>query len=177
MIDIAAQIEAVHREVGTRSTEDGEVVGLLLRRDYDAPVQDVWEALTDPDRVKRWFYPLSGDLRPGGDFQLEGNAGGRILSCEAPRLLKVTFGAETSVLEVRLSPGGEGATTLELEHTVPLAMAGSGAGALYVGPGWDGGLLALGLFLEGEVAGDPSRRRTRPRPRNSPGSRSTPGPR
>ena len=31
-------------------------------------------------------------------------------------------------------------------------MAGSGAGALYVGPGWDGAFLALDLFLRGEVA-------------------------
>ena len=31
----------------------------------------------------------------------------------------------------------------------------SGAGALWVGPGWDGGLLGLALFLAGEVAEDP----------------------
>lgn len=34
-------------------------------------------------------------------------------------------------------------------------MAGSGAGALYVGPGWDGALMALGLFLDGKVVDDP----------------------
>jgi hypothetical protein len=34
-------------------------------------------------------------------------------------------------------------------------MAGSGAGALFVGPGWDGALLALGLFVRGEVSDDP----------------------
>ncbi|GGS68421.1 activator of HSP90 ATPase [Planobispora rosea] len=155
MIDIAAQIKTVHREVGIRSIDGTENVAVLLRRDYDAPVREVWEALTDPGHVKRWFYPLGGDLRPGGTFQLEGNAGGRILHCEPHHLLRVTFGAETSVVELRLSPGGEGSTTLELEHTVPLEMAGSGAGALYVGPGWDGAFLALGLFVAGEVADDP----------------------
>jgi hypothetical protein len=67
----------------------------------------------------------------------------------------VTFGGESSIVEVRLSPNGDGVTTLELEHTVPIEMAQSGAGALWVGPGWDGGLLALGLFLADEVAGDP----------------------
>ncbi|RAY13021.1 ATPase [Actinomadura craniellae] len=154
MIDIIAEINALHREVGRQTTDTGEVVSVRVRRDYDATAEDVWDALTDPDRVKRWFYPLSGDLRVGGNFQLEGNAGGQILRCEPPRLLRVTFGSEISVVEVRLSPEGEG-TTLELEHTVPLAMAGSGAGALYVGPGWDGAFLALGLFLAGEVADDP----------------------
>ncbi|MEU8206544.1 SRPBCC family protein [Streptosporangium sp. NPDC049046] len=155
MIDIIAQINAINREVGNRPTADGEAVGVLLRRRYEAPIHDVWEALTDPDRMKRWFLPISGELRVGGDFQLEGNAGGRILRCEPPSLLKVTFGGESSLVELRLSPDGEEATTLELEHTVPLEMAGSGAGALYVGPGWDGALMALGLFVAGEVSDDP----------------------
>jgi hypothetical protein len=34
-------------------------------------------------------------------------------------------------------------------------MAQSGAGALYVGPGWDGALMGLGLLLRGEAVGDP----------------------
>ena len=155
MIDISNQIDAIHREVGSRSAESGEVVSVLLRRGYDAPVDDVWDAVTDPDRIKRWFMPISGDLREGGNFQLEGNAGGRILRCEPPRLLRATFGGETSVVELRLIPDGDGATTFELEHTVPIEMAGSGAGALYVGPGWDGALMGLGLFLAGTVADDP----------------------
>jgi len=155
VIDISNQIDAIHREVGSRSAESGEVVSVLLRRGYDAPVDDVWDAVTDPDRIKRWFMPISGDLREGGNFQLEGNAGGRILRCEPPRLLRATFGGETSVVELRLIPDGDGATTFELEHTVPIEMAGSGAGALYVGPGWDGALMGLGLFLAGTVADDP----------------------
>ena len=155
MIDIAAHLKAIHREVGKRPAESGELVSVLLRRSYDAAIEDVWDALTDPDRVKRWFLPLSGDLRVGGSFQLEGNAGGDILTCEPPRLLKVTFGGPTSVVELRLSSDGGDDTVLELDHTVPLEFAGSGAGALYVGPGWDGAFLALALFLAGEVADDP----------------------
>jgi uncharacterized protein YndB with AHSA1/START domain len=155
MIDIVSHLKAIHREVGKRPAESGEVVSVLLRRDYDATVEDVWDALTDPDRVKRWFFPISGDLREGGAFQLEGNAGGDILRCDPPRLLKVTFGGPTSVVELRLAPEGQDTTVLELEHTVPIEMAGSGAGALYVGPGWDGAFLGLGLFLAGEVSGDP----------------------
>jgi uncharacterized protein YndB with AHSA1/START domain len=155
MIDTTNQIDAIHREVGRRSIESGEVVSVLLRREYDAPVEDVWNALTDPDRMKRWFMPVSGDLREGGDFQLEGNASGRILRCDPPRLLRATFGGETSIVEVRLAPDGDDATTLELEHTVPIEMAGSGAGALYVGPGWDGAVMGLGLYLSGGFTGDP----------------------
>jgi uncharacterized protein YndB with AHSA1/START domain len=153
MIDIPSQLAAIYREFGDR--DGGEAVGVLLRRSYDAEIEDVWSAVTDPERVRRWFLPLTGDLRAGGTFQLEGNAGGEILTCEPPRLLRVTFGGPTSVVELRLSDGDDGATVLVLEHTVPLEIAQSGAGALYVGPGWDGALMGLDLFLRDEVIGDP----------------------
>jgi uncharacterized protein YndB with AHSA1/START domain len=157
MIDIASQLNAIHRQVEKQDPADGsgELVTVLLRRSYDAPIGDVWDAVTQPDRIKRWLMPVSGELRVGGNFQLEGNAGGEILTCEPPRLLKVTFGAPTSIVEVRLAPGGDRDTVLELEHTVPIEMAQSGAGALYVGPGWDGALLGLDRFLRGEAVGDP----------------------
>ena len=155
-IDIPAQIGAIHRTVRRTPREDGgENVTVLATRTYAADPEDVWSALTNPSRVARWFMPLSGDLRVGGKFQLEGNASGDILECDRPRRFRVTFGGETSILEVRLSPAGNGTTMLELEHTVPIEMAQSGAGALWVGPGWDGGLMALGLFLDGKVADDP----------------------
>src|SRR5690606_10658865 len=86
--------------------------------------------------------------------QLEGNAGGDVRQCERPSWLQVTFGGPESIVDLRLAEA-EGRTTLELSHSVPLAMAGSGAGALFVGPGWDGALLGLGLHLGGKVVGDP----------------------
>ncbi|HWD45501.1 MAG TPA: SRPBCC family protein [Actinomycetota bacterium] len=157
MIDIANQLKAIHRQVERQPAAGGagERVSVLLRRSYDTAVEDVWDAVTDPDRMKRWFLPVSGDLRVGGSFQLEGNAGGEILACEPPRLLRVTFGDPTSIVELRLTSQGDADTVLELEHTVPIEMAQSGAGAMWVGPGWDGALLGLGLFLRGEVVGDP----------------------
>ncbi|MEU0515812.1 SRPBCC family protein [Amycolatopsis sp. NPDC006125] len=154
MLDIANHLKAIHREVRRGTTTGGETVTVLVRRRYDATVEDVWDAVTDPARVRRWFMPLTGDLREGGSFQLEGNAGGDILTCDAPRLLKVTFGGPTSVVEVRLTGDGE-STELELEHTVPIEIAQSGAGALFVGPGWDGALMALALYFAGEAPEDP----------------------
>jgi uncharacterized protein YndB with AHSA1/START domain len=155
MIDTTTQIDAIRRSVTRQPSETGEVVSVLLQRDYRGSVQDVWDAIADPERMKRWFLPVSGDLREGGDFQLEGNAGGRILRCDPPRLLRVTFGSDESIVEVRLTPKGDEETYLELEHTVPIALAGSGAGALYVGPGWDGALMALGLYTAGVMTDDP----------------------
>lgn len=155
MIDIAEQLEAIKRAVGKERQDTGEVVSVQMQRSYPASVDDVWAALADPERVQRWFYPITGDLRAGGSFQLEGNAGGDILECDPPRYLKVTFGMPTSIVELRLTADGETATSLELEHTVPIEMAQSGAGALYVGPGWDGAFMALDLYLQGHMADDP----------------------
>jgi len=146
------ELAAIHRDVVR--DDGGETVSLKLARTYEAHAEDVWDALTNPERLPRWFYPISGDLRLGGSFQFEGNAGGEIRQCDRPNRLQVTFGGPDSVVEVGLSESGA-TTTVELTHTVPLAMAGSGAGALFVGPGWDGALLGLGIHLRGEAVGDP----------------------
>ncbi len=168
MKDLAAHLAAIHRSIEHRSIEHrsiehrsnadhqtaADTYCVTLRRRYDAEAADVWSALTDPERVRRWFLPLTGDLRVGGSFQLEGNAGGDILTCEPPALLRVTFGGPTSVVQVQLTADGDH-TELTLEHSVPTEMAGTGAGALFVGPGWDGALMGLARFMDGEVIDDP----------------------
>jgi len=156
MIDIATEIGAIDRTVRLEKDENGvETVVVVARRTYDAEVSDVWDALTDPDRVVRWFLPVSGDLREGGSFQLEGNAAGDILECTRPTALRVTFGSEVSIVAVSLTPASADETLLELVHSVPLELAQSGAGAMWAGPGWDGALMGLGFFLGGEVVDDP----------------------
>jgi uncharacterized protein YndB with AHSA1/START domain len=147
VIDILEHINAVQRDV--RRT--GETVTVVMRRTYQAEPEELWDALTDPDRMRRWFMPVSGELKVGGTFQLEGNAGGEILECEPPKRFKVTFGGPTSLLELRLLPGAGDSTELELEHSMSDAPAPGGSGALWVGPGWDGGFLALGLYVAGEI--------------------------
>ena len=65
------------------------------------------------------------------------------------------LGDKASVVELQLDSAAGGATALELEHTVPRAFAGSGAGVLYVAPGWDIALKGLDGFLRGEAPADP----------------------
>jgi uncharacterized protein YndB with AHSA1/START domain len=159
MSDIVDQINAVHRELGAKRIPAGEATVVVLRRSYDASVADVWDACTDPERLRRWFLPVSGDLTLGGEYQLEGNARGEILVCEAPRLLRVTwiFGEnvtekDISEVEVRLSAEPDGGTLLVLEHAAvvdPGFWGQFGPGA--VGVGWDGSLLSLAAHLRGET--------------------------
>jgi uncharacterized protein YndB with AHSA1/START domain len=103
VIDILEHINAIHRHV----SRTGEDVSVVLKRSYGAPVEDVWDALTDPERMRRWFMPITGELKIGGSFQLEGNAGGEILECEPPSRFKVTFGGPTSLLGLALYLAGE----------------------------------------------------------------------
>ncbi len=164
MIDVVREIEAVQREVSRGPIAPGEARTLRLRRTYDAPIEDVWDALTNPARIGRWFLPISGDYRIGGRYQLEGNAGGEIVSCDRPNSLKVTWAygemgnpADVSDVEVRLTSAGNEGTTLELEHTavVPDEMWDQfGPGA--VGVGWEQGALGLALHLRGGLVGDPT---------------------
>ena len=154
MRDLLAEIAETAREVARRGAGDDELIAVSLRREYPADVADVWDAVTDPARLARWFAPVTGDLRQGGTFAVEGNADGEIRECAPPSTLVLTWGGPVSVVTVRLAPAGEG-TVLELEHTVPAAFAGSGAGALFVGPGWDVALLGLALHVRGDEVGDP----------------------
>ena len=163
MIDIVNEIEAAKREVGRDRIAAGEGRSVRLRRTYDASIDDVWDALTNPDRISRWFLPVSGDYRLGGHYQFEGNAGGEIVACDRPNRLRVTWAygenvqpADVSELEVRLSPAGEDQTVFELEHTAVVPddrwdQYGPGA----VGVGWDHGLLGLALHLRGGSVDDP----------------------
>jgi len=155
MIDINGHISAIKREVSTALVDGKESVIVQVRRTYGAEPEDVWDALTDPDRLRRWFLPVTGDLRLGGTFQTEGNAGGTIRQCEPPRVLVVTWGSDTSVVRLDLSPASDG-TVLHLRHSVPMEFAQSGAGSLFVGPGWDSAVMTLAEYLAGTGPADPA---------------------
>jgi uncharacterized protein YndB with AHSA1/START domain len=157
MADVEELIGAVDRQVYSVLRDGAPAKVVQARRDYRADLADVWDACTNAERLPRWFLPISGDLRPGGRFQFEGQAGGTIERCEAPSLLAVTweYGGEISWVEVQLSRSQQG-TALQLTHTAPLAAdrwAEFGPGA--VGVGWDTTLYGLGLHLESGEALDP----------------------
>ena len=150
MIDVVHQISSVDRQVGRRTLEPGEARTLTVSRVYDAPPEDLWDACTNPERISRWFLPISGDLRPGGRYEFQGNASGTIERCEPPQSLSATweYGGQTSWVELRLTPEPDRGTRFVLEHIAHVedefwAQFGPGA----VGVGWDGAVLGLTLYL------------------------------
>ena len=121
---------------------------MIISQVYAAPAEDLWDACTNPERIPRWFLPVSGDLRPGGHYQLEGNAGGTVQSCDPPNRFSATweFGGQVSWIEVRLTPGPDG-TRLQIEHLIPADERWAEFGPGAVGVGWDMALLGLAGHL------------------------------
>lgn len=155
MKDLIAELDRASRHVEREGDHGGpggpdDIYVVEIRRTYDADPADVWDACTTPERVARWFGAVSGDLRLGGRFAIEGNASGEILECQAPRRLAVTweFGGDTSWVTLDLAAAGD-ATELTVRHrqrrTDHWAKFGPGA----TGVGWDLITLGLGQHLAG----------------------------
>lgn len=101
------------RILGSLRSADGTGIVRIEDR-YDADINDLWSALTDPSRLARWYGQIEGDLRPGGQFRghLESWDGtGRVDACEPPgRLLVTTRGADEpydEVIEATLIADGD----------------------------------------------------------------------
>jgi uncharacterized protein YndB with AHSA1/START domain len=66
MHDLIAEIDRTSPAVSVADLRGAGGHVVELHRTLHAPVADVWKPCTHPDRVRRWFLPLAGDLRPGG---------------------------------------------------------------------------------------------------------------
>ena len=150
MFDVTPQITAVRRQVGRRALEKGPAAVVTISQAYDTDPDDLWDACTNPERLPRWFGPVSGELRVGGRYQIEGNASGTVESCDPPKGFSATweFGGEVSWIEVVLAPEPGGGTRFQLEHIAYVddeRWAEFGPGA--VGLGYDMALAALAMHL------------------------------
>ncbi|HEY1640906.1 MAG TPA: SRPBCC family protein [Streptosporangiaceae bacterium] len=150
MTDVVHEISATRRVSGTRVLAAGEARTVTISRTYDTTLENLWEACTEPERIRRWFVPVTLD---GDRYAIEGNASGTIQQCDPPQGFAATweFGGEVSWIEVRLTPAERG-TRFELEHIAHVddqrwAQFGPGA----VGVGWDLMVLGLSLHLSGTM--------------------------
>jgi uncharacterized protein YndB with AHSA1/START domain len=158
-IDVDHQINGVKRTLGTRTIETGEAHVITISQSYDTDQDDLWDAVTNIERIPRWFLPISGDLTVGGAYQLEGQAGGTILTCDPPKNFTATweYGGNVSWIDVSVSSDGPDRARLVLEHITDVddeicLVFGPGG----VGMGWDSMLLGLALHLATGESVDPS---------------------
>ncbi|MDQ4119260.1 MAG: SRPBCC family protein [Actinomycetota bacterium] len=146
----------VDSPMGTVTREAGRDV-LAFRRTYPDPPETVWTALTESDRLARWFGSFTGDARPGGTVRLTmtapEDAGGPpaavlIEECEPHSRLRVRFEEDDGqpwVISVRLAPSTDG-TVLDFHQTLPPGISPADAG-----PGWHWYLDRLGAELAGRT--------------------------
>ena len=125
------------RLLGTLGTADGKGVVRVEDR-FDADIETVWSALTDPSRLASWWGEVEGDLRLGGEYRERVFASGwegtgRVEACEAPRRLLVLHRepdqSEDQSIEVTLTADGGQTSMVWQERGMPVAyLAGYGAG-------------------------------------------------
>ena len=147
--DVDSHLGATERTVSSLERDGQPARAVTLSRSYATTLEDLWDAVTNGERIPRWFLPVSGELEVGGRYQLEGNAGGVITACERPSHLALTweFGGDVSWVEVRFSDDGAGHSRLSLTHTALLSEHWGEYGPGAVGVGWEAGLLGLALHV------------------------------
>jgi uncharacterized protein YndB with AHSA1/START domain len=127
---------AGNRIMGSLQSADGKGVVRVQDR-FDADIDDLWWALTDPLRLARWLGEVEGDLRLGGEFRFRffasGSEGaGRVQACEPPRRLLLTMALgqpDEDVIEATLTADGGQTILVWEERGMPLdLLAAYGAG-------------------------------------------------
>ncbi len=137
--------------VGSVYAEDG--AGTVRVEDvFDTHVDDLWDAITDPDSLARWVVTVGRDLGPGGSFTAAFTSGwegtGRVDVCDAPHRLLLTMdpgSTDQTQIEAWLTPDGDRTRLVVEERGLPLDRAPDH------GAGWQAHLEDLRAYLEGRA--------------------------
>jgi len=123
-----------------RIDHDGDRHTLVITRTFPAPIEDVWAAVTEPERLERWIGTYTGDPASGEvQFAMTAEAEDapademRIRECDPPHRLWLSsrVGEEFWDLELDLEESGGVTTVTFRQPGIDLAQAES------VGPGWE----------------------------------------
>lgn len=132
-----------------RVLRDAHGTRLEFIRTYDAPVEEVWSALTERERVAGWLGEWTGDPASGTvDLLMTAEEGHTpepltIVECEPPTRLTVELPSPGDPWRVSVSLSeDDGMTTLVF--TQPLAEPSD---ATIIGPGWHYYLDRLGAVV------------------------------
>jgi uncharacterized protein YndB with AHSA1/START domain len=105
---------------GSVTPEDDGRLRLEFRRSWPDPIEDVWSALTEPERLLRWIGSFDGERTPGGEgtFTMTHEAepigeAMRIVECRPPTRLVVEWLSEEG-WRVELDLAREGDRTVLL---------------------------------------------------------------
>jgi hypothetical protein len=126
---------------GSEITVDGRPA-LRFERNLNHPIERVWQAVTAPAELERWFVaPAPWTPAPNEEFEAGGETG-RITELEPPRLIAWTWGIEQYSFE--LSPS-EAGCLLVFTHVFNPELGPSWQHAA----GWETYLSRLDAYLDG----------------------------
>lgn len=148
MPDAEKLVAEAERGVSARIRDGKKLKVVRIARTYPTSVEDAWDALTNKERIPRWFLPIAGDLKIGGKYQFTGNAGGTITACTPPSFFAATweYGPAVTFVEVTIAKDGDGARVV-LEHLAEEEEHWKKYGPGAVGIGWDLGMMGLGKHV------------------------------
>jgi uncharacterized protein YndB with AHSA1/START domain len=139
--------------VGSLRAANGKAV-VRMEDSFDTDIDDLWSAITDPERLARWIGRVEGDLRLGGEFRASFTSTwegpGRVDVCDPPHRLRVIMDPgrdDETVLEAELSSDGDGTRLVVEERGLPI-----GAAAAF-GAGWQAHIEDLAAHLAGQPQG------------------------
>lgn len=126
---------------------------------YPTDIDDLWTAVSQPERLARWLVTVTGDTTSGAEFGLSFTSGwtgfGRVEICEAPRRLRVSTWSDEDapgVIDATLTEEGDGTRLVIEESGLPLDVYPAH------GAGWQAHIEDLRTYLSGGERGDWSAR-------------------
>jgi len=122
---------------------------------YATDIDDLWSALTEPERLARWIAEVEGDLSLGGEFTARFTSSwegpGRVDVCQPPHRLLLTMNPgrdDETVVEALLSAEGAGTRLVIEERGLPIEVLASH------GAGWQAHVEDLAALLAGREPAD-----------------------
>lgn len=142
-------IDATSRTVSPHERDGRPAAHVTLSRTFDTTLDDLWGAVTAPDRIPRWATNVTGDLQLNGRYQTEANASGTITECEPQSHIALTweFAGDVSWVEFQFASESPDRARLTLTHTSHLSPHWDTYGPGATGVGWELALAGLALYL------------------------------
>lgn len=143
--------------LGTVTEAPDGTVTLRYERSLPRPIETVWAAITQPERLADWLGACTVEPHEGGRFDVfvdrepGRSVTGRVLVWDRPRTLSIGWSWHNepeTVVTFALTPDGAAATRLVFTHS---NMQAARVGMVL--PGWHGFLERLAVALDGGKPG------------------------